>query len=156
MWTKERRLKFSEIAKQRGFGKWMIGRKLSKITRRKMSKGRMGKGNSFFNKHHSEEAKEKNRLAHLGKIGSFAYHWKGGKTKHSRGYIMIYKPNHPFCVGGKYVLEHRLVMEKTIGRYLHKWELVHHVNEIKDDNRLENLQIVSQSEHKKIHNNKII
>lgn len=69
--------------------------------------------------------------------------WKGGRKKHIEGYILIHQPNHPFCNKSGYVLEHRLVMEKHLKRYLEKWEVVHHKNQIRDDNRIENLQLYS-------------
>lgn len=76
--------------------------------------------------------------------------WKGGRCNKS-GYIYISKPEHPFCNGDGDIAEHRLVMEAKIGRYLTKNEIVHHINEIRDDNRPENLMIMTPSEHTKHH-----
>lgn len=68
------------------------------------------------------------------------------------GYIMIYKPDHPYCDGKGYVREHRLVMEEHIGRHLEPCEIVHHINHIKDDNRIENLVLCKgKKEHAKTH-----
>lgn len=66
--------------------------------------------------------------------------WKGGRRKNLFGYIHIYKPVHPFN-RDSYVLEHRLVMEKHLGRYLKPFEKVHHKNGIRDDNRIKNLHL---------------
>lgn len=72
--------------------------------------------------------------------------WKGGRTYDSQGYVKVYCPEHPYAMNGRYVKEHRLVMERHLGRFLFSNENVHHINGIKDDNRLENLElwVVSQ------------
>ena len=72
--------------------------------------------------------------------------WKGGRRKTVAGYVDIYQPNHPFVNRNKCVREHRLVMEKHLGRYLKPEEIVHHINNIKDDNRIENLKLF-QNDH---------
>jgi hypothetical protein len=74
-----------------------------------------------------------------------------GRLLISRGYFVLYIPTHPFSTKRGYVLEHRLVMEKILGRYLSKDEEVHHINGTKTDNRIENLQLISPSDHMKLH-----
>ena len=85
---------------------------------------------------------------------------KEGRTKNNRGYILIRL--HPddffFSMIGKngYVLEHRLAMAKHLKRCLLPWEVVHHKNGIKDDNRLENLALLgANSQHNKELNKEI-
>lgn len=60
------------------------------------------------------------------------------KTKNKQGYVQV-------SVNGKSSLEHRLVMEKHLGRRLLSHEAVHHRNGVRDDNRLENLELWSTS-----------
>lgn len=81
--------------------------------------------------------------------------WKGGRVMHSNGYVYVFIPPEDFFVSmihfhlrhGGYVFEHRLVMARHLGRCLQGWEYVHHKNGIKDDNRLENLEIVLSQRH---------
>lgn len=79
---------------------------------------------------------------YMGKLnkGKRNYFWKGGRIKQS-GYIYLYSPDHPYRSKKNYVAEHRLVVEKHIKRYLLRKETIHHINEIKTDNRIENLYI---------------
>ena len=73
-------------------------------------------------------------------------------TRDSRGYIWLFKPTHPNCVSNGYIKEHRYVIEKKIGRYLTKSEVVHHINGIRADNRIGNLRLFStHSAHMKHH-----
>lgn len=80
---------------------------------------------------------------HRGRKAELSHRWKGGKRESGRGYIELYCPDHPSLKGTKrkYVREHRLVMEKKLGRFLEQWEEVHHLNGVRDDNRIENLEL---------------
>jgi len=83
--------------------------------------------------------------------GKNHYHWNGGIRKRN-GYIQVLKPTHPFCDSKGYVMQHRLVMEKYIKRFLHPWEIIHHKNRILTDNRIKNLEITTQEIHGRNHN----
>ena len=69
------------------------------------------------------------------------------------GRTLIYAPDNPDAraVGGKYILEYRLVAEVKIGRRLLENEIVHHINGDVTDNRGENIEVMTQSEHAKLH-----
>ena len=79
--------------------------------------------------------------------------WRGGRVQR-KGYWFIYCPSHPDAYNGKYIQEHRLVMEKKLCRYLKKGEIVHHINHIRTDNRIENLELLSKSQHSAHHSGK--
>lgn len=81
-------------------------------------------------------------------VGSKHHRWKGGRYRTRFGYIHIRYPGHPRAEHHGYVAEHRLTMEAHIGRYLEPYEVVHHINGIRDDNRIENLKLFpNHSEH---------
>ncbi len=85
------------------------------------------------------------------KLGKYNPNWIGGKIKSDTGYVLLYKPNHPNKMTNNKVKEHRLVMEKYLGRTLEKYEIVHHRNGNKSDNRIINLELMTKSEHSRIH-----
>jgi len=79
------------------------------------------------------------------------WNWKGGKIKHKSGYILIRALDHPNATNRGYIMEHRLIMEKYLGRLLKPTELIHHKNGDPSDNRIENLEIVTKKQHSRNH-----
>lgn len=77
--------------------------------------------------------------------GNNAYNWNGGFYITTQGYKAITLPD------GSHILEHRRVMEQQLGRPLEARELVHHKNEDKLDNRIENLELTTRPGHRAYH-----
>jgi hypothetical protein len=95
-------------------------------------------------------ASERNKKRYLS--GQAHPQWRGGRAKTGDGYVKVHLPPtdlfHPMCVRGhNYVLEHRLVMARHLGRCLTPFDEVHHKNGVRDDNGLENLELTSKGAH---------
>lgn len=118
------------------------GSENNKFAKKKISKSQ--KGNHYhLKKPMSDEAKKK--------IAESKIIEGKGHTKYRNGYVYIYYPKHPKSMKDGYVAEHHLVIEENIGRYLKDNEVVHHINKNKIDNKIENLQLMTRSEHTKLH-----
>lgn len=111
-----------------------------------IKKGVKGNRNPMYGKHHSVEAR---KIMSEVNTGSKHHNWQGGRH-FVDGYVqlMIY-PDNPYYLMGKKtglvsrrILEHRLVMAQYLNRMLLKTEQVHHRNGIRDDNRIENLELM--------------
>lgn len=114
----------------------MKGIKRSKITKEKIKLAKLGDKNPMYKKEFSFEHRDRMSKSHKGNLN---YNFKG--RIYRNGYIKIYLPEHPFADKQGHYREHRLIVEKIIGGYLHRYEVCHHINKIKDDNRIENLMV---------------
>jgi uncharacterized protein (DUF1330 family) len=119
------------------------GRRASKAAREKMSLAKLGKPSWNKGKKLPEQEGSKNP------------NWKGGRHSEKKGYVFVLAKGHPHPKFGGYVYEHRLVMEKHLGRYLKPSEVVHHINGNKKDNRIENLQLFKSNRDHANHHRKI-
>lgn len=83
-------------------------------------------------------------------VGNKNPRWKGGTKITYHGYRQIHAPDHPNSDSHGYIMEHRLVMSKHIGRALRRGEVVHHVDGDRLNNSIENLKLHTSSTHHSI------
>lgn len=114
-----------------------LGAILSEATKDKISKAHLGK--KLSPEHRAKVIK----TLRYGLKGKNNPNWKGGKSINGEGYILTLTKN-------GYKKEHRIVMENYLNRKLNKEEHIHHLNGNKSDNRIENLLLVSNSQHQNI------
>ena len=89
------------------------------------------------------------KTSYPNRFGPNAGHWKGGRrgAGANQRYYNIQAPGHPNADVDGYILEHRLVMEKQLGRYLVKGEIVHHLDGNGHNNDISNLQLTTRKRH---------
>lgn len=98
------------------------------------------------------------------RLRNYAYHhqpmsgnnngqWKGGVTESDKGYLSSKERDHPNCNQQGYVMQHRLIYEHYLkilfdeDVYIPRNYDIHHINGIKDDNSLINLELLTRAEH---------
>lgn len=111
--------------------------------RKALSKKYLGSGNPMFGKVSKYRGKKRPEMSLKNNPN-----WKCGYWINEDGYKVIENSG---VNQGRKILEHRLVMEQFLKRRLDTNELVHHKNGNKLDNRIENLELTTRSEHPKIH-----
>lgn len=84
-------------------------------------------------------------LARANQSGPKSPRWRGGTSINAKGYVIHHRPD------GRHRVEHRLVLEAAMGRALASTEIVHHRNHVKVDNRPDNLTIMTNSAHMRLH-----
>jgi len=153
MWTLKQRAKYWTPEKKVAHGKkmkeiWDIkmaaGYKFSESRNNKISQKTTGVPKTL-----TLEQREAHSARHRGN----KYHWKGGRKMHNKGYFRVHigTGEHGESL---YAFEQRKMMEDYLGYELSDNEIVHHINGIKTDNRIENLQVMTKAEHINHHRNR--
>lgn len=99
----------------------------------------------------TKEQKEAVSKANKGRRKRSDYEFGGHEKLRDDGYVKVYVPDHPHCTKDGYVMKHILIIERDIGRYLNPGECVHHINHIRNDNRVENLRLMTIHDHMSMH-----
>lgn len=108
--------------------------------------GSAGKGKKL-----TEQQKAAISKKNKGKLKRNDYEFYGHEKKRVDGYIAVYFPDHPAANRDGYVMKHRLVMEKAVGKIIPDGFVVHHINHQRDDNRIENLALMTFRAHAGMH-----
>ena len=139
------------LARKNGlYPPFWLGKKRSIDTKTKISQANLGRIPWCAGKKLSLEHKRKISEAHKKIYGQKHPNWKGGKIIDKTGYVRIW------IAPKQWRYEHRLIMEKKLGRNLLRTEIVHHKNEDKHDNNIENLILFKNNqEHLAFHRKKI-
>jgi hypothetical protein len=95
---------------------------------------------------HKEAMKLVGSQKKTSRSGSAHHNWNGGRRLTKRGYVLIYKPDHPRA-RGNCVFEHILIWEENHQHPLPEGWLIHHLNGVKSDNRPENLVATPSRNH---------
>lgn len=99
----------------------------------------------------SESTRQAISKAHKGMRLRNDYEFGGHEKIRTDGYVSVYCPDHPTASKDGYVLKHRIVIETHLGHAVPNGYIVHHKNGKKDDNRLENLELMKRGEHTAFH-----
>ena len=125
-------------------------KKFTDKSRLKMSNSLKGRTSSRKGILLSDETKKKMSESHKG-LKRNPSKYGGHRKRRQDGYIYVYVPDHPNSSKDGYVMEHILVMEEKIGRYITRNEVVHHKNKKRDDNRIDNLELMTVKAHASFH-----
>jgi hypothetical protein len=112
-------------------------------SRRRTNENYMPSGYTVWNKGKTKETDER--------VKKYADSMRLGRKFHTAGYVLVYKPEHPRADRVGYVLEHILVAEQMLGRFMYAHEKVHHKDGDRTNNVPENIQIITQGNHLRIH-----
>ena len=98
-----------------------------------------------------EFGRERKYINHHPKKGKDSASWRGRRYKDHYGYWWIQNPDHHYAKQNGYVLEHRIIYEEYYKCCLLPWGNIHHINHKRDDNRIENLELISKPKHTRLH-----